>query len=180
MATDKIGQIVWHDLFTADRPRSMAFYESLADWQYAIEHATDFAWGGGQKDFVLALGGGEAGAGFAETPPGFENGWIAYVEVGDVDAAATLAETLGGIVLRPPFEVPGVGRNALIGDPLGAVIGLSLSRHGFPAPRRQFGQELYLTDGAPFPETFYAKLFDWHVKPSIGDGLAAAIEPLLP
>ena len=119
MTHSKAGQIVWHDLFTSDRKRSMDFYRHIADWTYQVERATDFAWGGGEKDFVLALLDDEAGAGFAETPPEHENGWIAYIEVPDVDAAVKHVDALGGEIVRKPFEVPGGGRNALVRDPLG-------------------------------------------------------------
>ena len=139
----------------------MGFYQRVAGWHYEIEHAKDFAWGGGEKDFILALSENEAGAGFAETPPALKNGWIAYVEVHDVDAAATAAEKLGGKIIRHPFEVPGVGRNALLRDPLGALVGISLSRHNFPVPQRQFGVEVYLSDEPAFPTEFYSRLFDW-------------------
>lgn len=161
MPNDKSGQIVWHDLFTDDRQRTMNFFQRVAGWNYETERATDFAWGGGEKDFVLAMSGKEAGAGFAETPPRMNNGWIAYVEVPDVDATAAHAEKLGGAIVRQPFEVPGVGRNALLRDPLGALIGISLSRHDFPVPRRQFGVEIYITDDSAFPEDFYSQLFNW-------------------
>lgn len=166
MIGTRTGRIVWHDLFTGNRKRSMAFYQRLANWRYVTEHATDFAWGGGEKDYVLALSGDEAGAGLSETPPELTNGWIAYVEVGDVDAATADAETLGGTILRQPFDVPGVGRNALLRDPHGALIGLSLSRHDFPAPGRQFGVEIHLSDGPAFPAEFYAQLFGWKTVPA--------------
>ncbi|WP_254436305.1 VOC family protein [Ruegeria arenilitoris] len=165
MTQSKAGQIVWHDLFTSNRDRSMAFYARVANWTYQVERATDFAWGGGEKDFVLALLGEEAGAGLAETPPEHENGWIAYIEVLDVDAAAKRVDTLGGKVVREPFEVPGVGRNALVRDPLGALVGVSLSRHDFPVPRLQFGPEVYVSNGNDFPQAFYAELFGWRVSP---------------
>ncbi|MCR9195825.1 MAG: VOC family protein [Hyphomonas sp.] len=165
MSDHKAGRIVWHDLFTGDRQGAMAFYERIAGWTYQIEHATDFAWGGGEKDFVLAVLGQEAGAGFAETPPELSNGWIAYVEVRDVDATAARAEQLGGAIIRQPFDVPGVGRNALLRDPLGALIGVSLSRHSFPAPRLQFGLEVYLSDTPAFPRAFYGPLFGWTPDP---------------
>ncbi|MDC0660794.1 VOC family protein, partial [Leisingera sp. SS27] len=151
MLASKTGRIVWHDLFTPDRTRAMDFYRQAAGWRYQTEQAADFAWGGGEKAFVLALLDGEAGAGFAETPPGLQDGWIPYAEVSDVDAAAAQAEDRGGDILRSPFEVPGVGRNALLRDPLGALLGISLSRHSFPAPARQFGPEIYLSNGAGFP-----------------------------
>lgn len=161
----RAGQIVWHDLFTSDRERSMAFYRCVANWTYQVERATDFAWGGGERDFVLALSGDEAGAGFAETPPNQKNGWISYIEVPDVDAAVKCADTRGGRIVRQPFDVPGVGRNALVCDPLGALLGISLSRHSFPVPRRQFGPDLYISSGGDFPERFYAELFGWRVSP---------------
>ncbi len=165
MTKPKAGQIVWHDLFTSDRERSMAFYGRVANWTYQVERATDFAWGGGEKDFVLAISDNEAGAGIAETPTNQENGWIAYIEVRDVDVALQRVDTLGGSIVRQPFEVPGVGRNALVCDPLGALLGISLSRHSYPVPRRQFGPEVYVSDRDDFPEMFYAELFGWKASP---------------
>ncbi len=163
MTTDKTGQIIWHDLFTRDLKRSMAFYEHVAGWNYVTEHATDFAWGGGEKDFVLALLDEEAGAGFTETPPELPDGWVAYVEVRDVDGTTALAEKLGGAIVREPFEVPGVGRNALLRDPNGALFGVSISRHSFPAPTKQFGVEFYASGSQEFPAGFYSELFNWTV-----------------
>ena len=161
MTVDKTGRIVWHDLFTGNRQRAMEFYQRVAGWTYQTEHATDFAWGGGEKDFVLASSGNEAGAGFVETPPRLTTGWVPYIEVRDVDAAAAHAEKLGGTIIRQPFDVPGVGRNALLSDPLGALFGISFSRHGFPAPERQFGIEVYLSGATSFPEDFYSRILEW-------------------
>ena len=66
MIADKTGRVVWHDLFTDNAGLSRSFYEGVAGWRYLTEHATDFAWGGGEKDFILALSGDVAGAGFVE------------------------------------------------------------------------------------------------------------------
>lgn len=172
MGNDKTGRIVWHDLFTGDRQQAMSFYKAVAGWHYVSEHATEFAWGDGAQDYVLAMSGDEAGAGIIETATGLPTGWVAYVEVGDVDATAIQAERLGGAVLRAPFEVPGVGRNALLRDPLGAVIGIALSRHAFPIPHRQFDAELYASAGQPLPLDFYGPLFGWSIR--AGDGTVIA------
>jgi hypothetical protein len=177
MTQSKAGQIVWHDLFTSDRERSMAFYQHVANWTYEVERASDFAWGGGEKDFILALSGDEAGAGLAETPAEQENGWIAYIEVPDVDVAIKRVASLGGKVVRAPFEVPGVGRNALVRDPLGALVGISLSRHSFPVPRQQFGPEVYVSNGTDFPQAFYAELFGWQVSPAPDKNGVALLGP---
>ncbi|WP_299657987.1 VOC family protein [uncultured Tateyamaria sp.] len=177
MTQSKAGQIVWHDLFTSDRECSMAFYQHVANWTYEVERASDFAWGGGEKDFILALSGDEAGAGLAETPAEQENGWTAYIEVPDVDVAIKRVGTLGGKIVREPFEVPGVGRNALVRDPLGALVGISLSRHSFPVPRQQFGPEVYVSNGTDFPQAFYAELFGWQVSPATDKNRVALLGP---
>jgi hypothetical protein len=50
--------------------------------------------------------------------------WIAYIEVEDADAAADRARKLGGHVLLPPTEVPGLGRAAVLQDPRGRAFGI--------------------------------------------------------
>jgi len=177
MTTEKIGKIVWHDLFTSNQRQAMAFYEDVAGWSYQIEHAQDFVWGGGEKNFILALSGDEAGAGVAETPSGYENGWIAYVEVPDVDVAVKHVSALGGTTVRAPFNVPGVGRNALVRDPCSALFGLSVSQHSFPVPRRQFGPEVYVGSGHDLPHQFYTELFGWQVNPKRGEEHVTLLGP---
>ena len=167
MNTEKVGRIVWHDLFTRDISVSKKFYQDVAEWRFITEHATDFAWGGGEKDFVLALSGDEAGSGFVDSPDGPYTGRVPYVEVEDVDAAAELALDLDGVILKPPFEVPGVGHNCLLRDPLGALIGICLSRHAFPAPTKQFGLERYVTN---------REIFLWN---SIADCSIGGLNPLM-
>ncbi len=163
---EKVGRIVWHDLFTPDVEASRSFYESVAGWSYIVEHATDFAWGGGHRDFVLATLDGEAGAGIVSQNLVLFEGWIPYVEVEDVDQAAKLAVKLEGSVVKPPFEVPGVGRNCLLRDPLGAFFGVSVSRHEYPAPARQFTHEHYLSRSGVFPDNFYHQMFGWNLSPA--------------
>ncbi|MEM7774850.1 MAG: VOC family protein [Pseudomonadota bacterium] len=161
MDGDKIGRVVWRDLFAADRSRAVSFCEDLTGWTFVTEHARDFAWGGGEKDFVLAISENEAGAGFVETPDGLRDGWVPYVEVTDVDATAEMAARVGGIVVKEPFDVPGVGRNCLLSDPFGTYVGISQSRHAFPVPKGLFGVDCYLTEATVFPGDFYARVFRW-------------------
>ncbi len=58
---------------------------------------------------------------------GPESHWIAYIGVDDVDVAARKAQELGGKVLLPPTEVPGMGRAAVLRDPEGASFGVFAS-----------------------------------------------------
>ncbi|MEC8584227.1 MAG: VOC family protein, partial [Pseudomonadota bacterium] len=56
---------------------------------------------------------------FAHLPPH----WFSYIEVDDVNARVAKAETAGAKILRPPFEVPDVGRIGILVDPTGAAVG---------------------------------------------------------
>ena len=56
--------------------------------------------------------------------PGAPTFWLCYVVVADADASLAKVVELGGKILAPVMPVPGVGRIAVIQDPLGAVIGL--------------------------------------------------------
>ena len=51
-------------------------------------------------------------------------GWTGYVAVHDVDAAAAQTQLLGGRVIVPPQDTPGVGRFSIVCDPQGAVLAL--------------------------------------------------------
>jgi predicted enzyme related to lactoylglutathione lyase len=68
---------------------------------------------------------GEAVGGIMSMPPdcgGMPPSWDVYVTVNDVDAVAGNVENLGGKVLRPPSDIPNIGRFCVIQDPQGAVI----------------------------------------------------------
>ena len=49
--------------------------------------------------------------------------WLAYIAVDNVDARVKKAEQAGAKVIRPPFDVPDVGRIAILQEPGGAMIG---------------------------------------------------------
>ena len=49
--------------------------------------------------------------------------WMSYLEVDDVDARVEKALAAGAEIVRPAFDVPQVGRIALIEQPDGAKIG---------------------------------------------------------
>jgi predicted enzyme related to lactoylglutathione lyase len=53
---------------------------------------------------------------------------MSYVHVSDVDAAVQKVSASGGKVLHPCFDVPDVGRIAVVQDPGGAVIGIMTAK----------------------------------------------------
>ena len=49
--------------------------------------------------------------------------WMAYLAVDDVDARVKKAQSLGATLMKPIFDVPDVGRIAVLREPGGAGIG---------------------------------------------------------
>ena len=74
------------------------------------------------------MSGGEPVAGIFALPEGqgmdeVPNHWFAYIAVDDVDARVQGVGAAGGTVLREPFDVPEVGRIAIVRDKVGAAVG---------------------------------------------------------
>ena len=113
------GAISWSELSTSEPAAAAEFYGRLFGWR--IE---PMAMGAGEPYRVLKVGDTAVG-GIMKTPA--EGGpmppaWGCYVTVDDVAATVGTATSLGGKVLVPPMDVPGVGRMAVIADPQGAVL----------------------------------------------------------
>jgi predicted enzyme related to lactoylglutathione lyase len=112
------GAFSWSELTTTDPAAAAEFYCKLFGWTVK---PPDAAMGGYR---VVAIG--EQGiAGITGTPPGapaMPPHWGAYVTVADIDQTCGLCESLGGKVIVPAMEVPGVGRMAVLMDPQGAMI----------------------------------------------------------
>ena len=112
------GAFSWSELMTSDPEAALRFYRPLFGWTldkmpmpdgtYHVIKADGTAIGGVMKMPAEAAAGG--------MPPS----WGSYVTVKDVDACAAQVKTLGGKVLHPPTDIPGVGRFAVIADPQGA------------------------------------------------------------
>jgi predicted enzyme related to lactoylglutathione lyase len=49
--------------------------------------------------------------------------WLSYLSVDDIDKRVEKAKKAGATIMREPFDVPGVGRIAILKEPGGAVLG---------------------------------------------------------
>ncbi|MEP2101518.1 MAG: VOC family protein [Parasphingorhabdus sp.] len=132
------GHIVWHDLLTTNVSKARQFYSALLGWSYEVEHATEFVWKSGEADYPLILHDGEAHGGFIEIEPDQPSRWLAFVAVDDVDDAAARSKILGATIEREPFDIPGVGRSAVVRDAQGATICPFVASHDYPAPTGVF------------------------------------------
>ena len=55
--------------------------------------------------------------------PKFPKDWMPYLAVDDVDARAKKATAAGATLMRPLFDIPGIGRIAILREPGGAGVG---------------------------------------------------------
>jgi predicted enzyme related to lactoylglutathione lyase len=113
------GCPIWHELTCADLPAATAFYSEVlgVGWEaMPMETGDDYT--------CLMVDGRPVGGAFPPTMDGIPPHWEVYLNVTDADATAEQATGLGGRVLQEPWDVPGVGRMAILMDPQGAVLGL--------------------------------------------------------
>jgi uncharacterized protein len=112
------------ELNTPDLERAKTFYSHLFQWE--LEDMGDPVTPEGAYTFVK-VGKGTGGGMMTQIPNG-PSGWLPYVEVDDIDAATGKAKSLGGKIMKPVTEVPGMGWFSIVQDPTGCVIGLWKNR----------------------------------------------------
>ena len=114
------GTFYWNELMTRDAEKAKKFYGDTVGWTYKtmpMENGTYW---------VAKMGNNIVGGLFPLTSPQFDSvpeGWMSYLAVDNVDARVKKAQSLGAQLMRPMFDVPGVGRIAILREPGGAGIG---------------------------------------------------------
>ena len=166
------GSFIWYELMTTDAEAAGRFYSAVVPgWRFGERVPVDIDY-----RMILRSDGGNAGGVMNLTAEIQEHGarpvWLGYVGVGDVDSTVADIKARGGSVLMPPWDVPGVGRLAMVADPQGNA--LYLMRPEPPegdveaasdvfAPdiaERVAWNELSTSDPAE-ARTFYGELFGW-------------------
>ena len=117
------GIFHWNELMTWDVEKAKAFYGATLGWTFEAMPMP------GGFTYTVAKCGDKFAGGMMEMSKemgfdGVPENWFAYVEVDDVDACVTKVEASGGSVVRPGFDIEGVGRIAIIRDTNNASIGL--------------------------------------------------------
>lgn len=161
------GTFSWPELSTSDQKAGNAFYAALFGW--AID---DMPMGPGDFYTMYQLRGKPVGAAATQRPDEKQMGipphWNNYVTVKNVDESAKKAESLGGKILAPPFDVMDAGRMAVIQDPTGAVFQIWQANRSIGAmilnePGALCWTELTTSD-TKAAEAFYTGLFGWSPK----------------
>lgn len=162
------GRFIWYELITPDPDGAKRFYGEVVGWT-----AQDLPAPPGMEPYAILQTDGVGVAGMMrrgeamrDVPPN----WTGYICVDDCDAAAARVTSLGGSVVSPPMDIPGVGRFALVADPAGAVFAVMKPippAEGDP-PKRDVNQpghtgwhECMGADPDAGGFDFYAQMFGW-------------------
>lgn len=115
------GEFCWNELLTRDVAAAQRFYAEVFGWSFEISHA------GGESPYIVAFLDGRPVAGIYDISAARFDGmpahWFAYIAADDADDALADAVAAGAKPIREVFEVPDIGRIALLTDPTGAAIG---------------------------------------------------------
>jgi uncharacterized protein len=165
--SDRHGMPIWYELMSKDPLAARRFYGAVVGWQIDESAPT-----GSAMDYrMISAGDGLVGGVFTLTEEMRLNGaspcWMMYIGVDDVDACVTAIASAGGSVQLAAFDIPNVGRIAMVSDPQGAPFyvmrgeGLEASTACHP-DRVGHGawHELHAADGQKATD-FYTAQFGW-------------------
>jgi predicted enzyme related to lactoylglutathione lyase len=114
------GTFHWNELMTRDVEKAKKFYGDVIGWTFEGMDMPD------GRYWVAYMDGRHVAGIFplaSQQFDGVPESWMSYLEVDDVDARVEKATAAGATLMRPIFDVPGVGRIAILTEPGGAGIG---------------------------------------------------------
>jgi predicted enzyme related to lactoylglutathione lyase len=115
------GNFYWNELLTPDVQRAKRFYDKTIGWTFEPMAMDD-----GATYWVAKIGDKPVAGLFPTNRPEFKGvpeSWMSYLAVDNVDARVEKAVAAGAKLMRPIFDVPGVGRIAILTEPGGAGVG---------------------------------------------------------
>lgn len=105
---------------TRNAERDKKFYGATIGWTFEAMSMPDGSY------WVAKMGDQYVGGLFPLTSPQFDGvpeSWMSYLAVDDVDARVKKAQAAGATLMRPIFDIPNVGRIAILKEPGGAGVG---------------------------------------------------------
>jgi predicted enzyme related to lactoylglutathione lyase len=109
----------WNELASVAPEKSVAFYTAIGG---TTSKGQDMGPMGTYH--VLSTGETPRAGIMKQMMPEQPHAWLPYVAVANADATAEKAKKLGGQVIVPPTDIPGVGRFAVLLDTQGAALGI--------------------------------------------------------
>ena len=114
--------IVHIEFWNSDPEAAAKFYSELFGWE--IERSPMPGEAGGE--YIQGLTGGVADVAYPQADGEFSNPGdvLVYVHSDDIEASLAKVESLGGTVVVPNSEIPGVGWFGIFTDPAGNRVAL--------------------------------------------------------
>lgn len=115
------GEFHWCELRTRDAERAKKFYSETIGWTFESMPTPD-----GETYWVASNNGKPVAGLFPLSSPRFDGvpeSWMVFLSVDDVDARVAKALAAGAKLAMPIFDVPDVGRIAMLHEPSGAGVG---------------------------------------------------------
>ena len=115
------GAMCWNELMTPNVDVAGRFYSTTFDW------TTEPMGMGPAGTYTIFKAGTTQIGGMMARPPQMNEvppHWLTYFAVADCDASAKTVGQLGGQVLRPPADIPNIGRFAVCRDGQGAAFAI--------------------------------------------------------
>ncbi len=115
------GTFYWNELMTRDVTRAKTFYADTMGWSFEAMPMPGGGtyWVAKMNDQPVAGVLDISGPEFGPVP----ESWMSYIAVDDVNSRVKKALAAGAKLMKPIFEVPGVGCIAILMEPGGAGIG---------------------------------------------------------
>jgi predicted enzyme related to lactoylglutathione lyase len=115
--TSPHGSHIWYELITPDPVGAKSFYDAVIGWDIEPQPA-------GEMDYRMIRAAGDNVGGVMRlnddmAQHGAKPVWLGYVAVDDVDATVAKVKAKGGKTHLPAFDIPDVGRIAMVADPQG-------------------------------------------------------------
>lgn len=110
----------WNELMTTDTAVDGEFYSRVFGWGRDTQNF-------GPMEYTMFSNGERPAGGMLKITP--EMGpippnWLVYFAVDNCDAMVQKATELGGTVMKPAEDIPGIGRFAILTDPQNAVFAI--------------------------------------------------------
>ncbi len=109
-----LWEFCWEQLNAGSAERASAFYRRVFDWRAETSDAGLGVFTAGTAQVATLL----------QAPPGVTSHWITYVVVPKLGETRDRARRLGGKVYVEEMPVTGMGRISILGDNVGAVLGI--------------------------------------------------------
>jgi uncharacterized protein len=114
------GAFHWNELMTRNPKKAKDFYGKTLGWTFEDMPMPDMT-------YTIVKSGDQMVGGMMEmSGPMFEGmpeHWFSYIAVDDVDKRVKMLKDAGGKVMREAWDVPQVGRIAIVADSNGAAMG---------------------------------------------------------